>query len=143
MFGCQYSDLNNAVQMSDSLIFTNLKAIFFGKYLSKRAFTASRSPVCRKAEIWKFTEIKGLSVIPSRRTRSSKLLPCGPKTASLTFASAGEPKSERNKTHCEVMDGSHSRRVTKKRTAYSTNILLRRGGIWNLAQTPRKNFKTH
>ena len=89
------SDLSNAVQVSDSLIFTNLKAIFFGKYLSKRAFTASRSPVCRKAEIWKFTEIKGLSVIPSRRTRSSKLLPLGPITASLTFASAGEPKSER------------------------------------------------
>ena len=89
------SDLSNAVQMSDSLIFTNLKAIFFGKYLSKRAFTASRSPVCRKAEIWKFIEIKGLSVIPSRRTRSSKLLPLGPITASLTFASAGEPKSER------------------------------------------------
>ena len=89
------SDLSNAVQVSDSLIFTNLKAIFFGKYLSKRAFTASRSPVCRKAEIWKSIEIKGFSVIPSRRTRSSKLLPLGPITASLTLASAGEPKSER------------------------------------------------
>ena len=45
------ASLSNAVHGSDSLIFTNLKAIFFGKYLSKRAFTASRSPVCRKAEI--------------------------------------------------------------------------------------------
>ena len=40
---------------------------------------------------------------------------------------------ERNIHHCP--------KIWPKKIS-STNILLRRGGIWNLAQTPRKNFKT-
>ena len=54
-----HSSLVNVLHRGIYQIFANLKAIFLGKYLSRRAFTASRSPVWRKAERkHKFIEIK-------------------------------------------------------------------------------------